>query len=73
MKKVFQNAKLQVKMKGQDNPEGVTRTLSNVAENLTDAQIAIIKNFMQAITNDAVSEMKQTVANKLEMEPASAE
>lgn len=73
MKKVFQNAKLQVKMKGTDNPEGVTRTLSNIVPEPTDEQLNIIKDFMQTITNDNVSEVKHTVSNKLEMSQAAAE
>lgn len=73
MKKTFQTAKLQVTMKGSNNPNGVTRTLSNVDENLTDEQIAVIKDFMQTITNDSVYDIKQTIANKLEMEQAVAE
>lgn len=73
MKKTFQTAKLQATMKGNDNPDGVKRTLNNVDENLTDAQIAVIKDFMQTITNDTVTDIKHTVANKLEMEQAAAE
>lgn len=70
MKKEFQNAKLQVKMKGADNPEGVNHMINNVVENPTEGQIAIIKDFLQTITNNTVTEVKQTVANKLNMNAA---
>ncbi|WP_283583741.1 DUF1659 domain-containing protein [Limosilactobacillus difficilis] len=65
MKKTFQNAKLQLKMKGIDHPNGVYRTLNNVVEEPTDEQIAIIKTFMHTISDDQLDGIKLTIADAL--------
>lgn len=52
MVRKFKTAKIQLTMTGDKHPKGVKRTLNNVAEQVSEEQVALLGSAMEILTSE---------------------